>query len=135
MNREVKEKNNLVERFEELKNSTLQVKQNMEDVLLEKENVISNSESFMRQMKEENESLRKRLSKCEGELRADKKCVVALLERQRAMTAQIDSLCKDKEILNASLKDMDLFPVKLKTTEGKQMLEISLNENKQVTSA
>lgn len=135
LNREIKEKNNLVERFEELKNSTLQVKQNMEDVLLEKENVISNSESFMRQMKEENESLRKRLSKCEGELRADKKCVVALLERQRAMTAQIDSLCKDKEILNASLKDMDLFPVKLKTTEGKQMLEISLNENKQVTSA
>lgn len=132
LNREVKEKNDLVESFEELKNSTSQMKEKMENVLLEKENVISNSESFLHQMKEENESLRKRLSKCEGELRADKKCVVALLEKRRAMTAQIDSLCKDKEILNASLKDMDLFPVKLKTTEGKQMLEISFNENKQI---
>ena len=88
---------------------------------MEKDNVISNSESFLRQMKEENESLKKRLSKCEGELKADKKCVVALLEKRRVMTAQIDSLCKDKEILNASLKDMDLFPVKLKNTEGKRL--------------
>ena len=121
LNREVKEKNNLLESFEELKNSTSQVKQKMEDILLEKDNVISNSESFLRQMKEENQSLKKRLSKCEGELRADKKCVVALLEKRRVMTAQIDSLCKDKEILNASLKDMDLFPVKLKNTEGKRL--------------
>ena len=82
-------------------------------------------------MKEENVTLRKRLSKCEEELRADKKCVVSLLKKRKAMTAQIDSLSKDKEILNTSLKDMDLFSVKLKTTEGKQTLEISLDEDKQ----
>jgi len=128
LNREVKEKHDLVDSLEEMKNSTLQVKQKMEDVLLEKDNVISNFVNYMRQMKEENESLRKRLLKCEGELRADKKCVVALCERRRAMTAQIDSLCNDKEILNASLKDMDLFPVKLKTTEGKRILKLDLTK-------
>jgi len=55
------------------------------------------------------------------------------LEKQKAMTAQIDSLSKDKEILNTSLKDMDLFSVKLKTTEGRKTFEISLNEDKQAT--
>ena len=133
LNRELNEKNNLLESFEEMKSFTSQAKQKTESVLLEKEKTISNSENLIRQMKEENVTLRKRLSKCEEELRADKKCVVSLLEKRKAMTAQIDSLSKDKEILNTSLKDMDLFSVKLKTTEGKKTFEISLNEDKQAT--
>lgn len=122
LNREVNDKNNLVESFEDVKSTTSQVKQKMEDVLLEKEHMITNSEEFMRRMKQENETLKTRLSKCEGELKADKACVVALLEKRKEMGAEIESLSKDKGILDASLKDMDLFPIKLKCTQGKQLL-------------
>lgn len=54
------------------------------------------------------------------------------------MSAQIESLRKDKEILSISLKDMDMLPVKLKTTQEslcktKDLLKVLKEELKEKT--
>ena len=119
MTRAVNEKDRLRETFEEMKSATSQLKQKMEEVLSEKENTITSAEDVIRRLKQDNDSLQSRLLKCGRELKADKKCVVELLEKRKEMSAEIESLSKDKEILEVSLKDMDLYPVKLKNTQGK----------------
>ena len=124
LNLEMSEKNNLIQNFEEVKNTTIQLKQKMDDVLLEKENMIKSLEKMMLRTKQESESLKARLIKYDAELRADKKCVAGLLEKRKEMSAQIESLRKDKEILSVSLKDMDMLPVKLKATQGRQNSQV-----------
>ena len=118
------EKNNLIQNFEEVKNTTIQLKQKMDDVLLEKENMIKSLEKMILRTKQESESLKAQLKKYAAELRADKKCVAGLLDKRKEMSAQIESLRKDKEILSVSLKDMDMLPVKLKATQGRQNSQV-----------
>ncbi|CAH3179049.1 unnamed protein product [Porites lobata] len=115
--RSVNEKDHLLESFEEMKSSASQVKQKMEEVMSEKENTITRAEEIIRSLKQGNESLKSQLLKCEGEVKAEKKSVVELLGKRQEMSAEIDSLNRDKGILEASLKDMDLYPVKLKATQ------------------
>ncbi|XP_022803512.1 centromere-associated protein E-like [Stylophora pistillata] len=138
LNREISEKNNLIQNFEEVKSTTIQLKQKMDDVLLEKENMIKSLEKMILRIKQENEILKARLMKCDAELKADKKCVAGLLEKRHEMSAQIESLRKDKEILSVSLKDMDMLPVKLKTTQEslcktKDLLKVLKEELKEKT--
>ena len=124
--RAVNEKDNVVKSFEEFKSSTSHVKQKLEDVLLEKDKTLTSAENVIHQLKQDNGALKSQVSKCERELEADKKCAVDLLEKQREMSLEIETLNKDKNILEASLKDMDLYPVKLKTTQGKRCANIFL---------
>ena len=116
------EKDYLVKRFDEFKDSSFLVKQKLEGVLSDKEKTIIGAESLIRQLKQDSGTLKSQLSKHERELEADKKCVIDLLEKQREMSAEIESLNKDKNILEASLKDMDLYSVKLKTTQGRRSI-------------
>ena len=129
--RSVNEKDHLLESFEEMKSSASQVKQKMEEVISEKENTIIRAEEIIRSLKQGNESLKSQLLKCEGEVKAEKKSVVDLLGKRQEMSAEIDSLNRDKGILEASLKDMDLYPVKLKATQGNNfgILRISFTES------
>ena len=129
--RSVNEKDHLLESFEEMKSSASQVKQKMEEVMSEKENTITRAEEIIRSLKQGNESLKSQLLKCEGEVKAEKKSVVELLGKRQEMSAEIDSLNRDKGILEASLKDMDLYPVKLKATQGNNfgILRISFTES------
>lgn len=115
------EKDCLVKSFEEFKDSSFLVKQKFEDVLSDKEKTIIGAESLIRQLKQDSGTLKSQLYKRERELETDKKCVVDLLEKQREMSEEIESLNKDKNILEASLKDMDLYSVKLKTTQGRSI--------------
>ena len=124
--RAINEKDNVVKSLEEFKSSSSHSKQKLEDVLSEKEKTITSAENVIRQLKQDHGALKSQVFKCEREMEADKKCVVDLLKKQRELSSEIEALNKDKKILEASLKDMDLYPVKLKTTQGKRFPNIFL---------
>ncbi|XP_068749191.1 interaptin-like [Montipora capricornis] len=118
--RAVDERDNLLKTFEEFRNSASNMKQKLENVLSGKEKTLNSAENVICRLKQDNEALKSQLSRCQRKLDADKKCVVDLLKKEREMCAEIESLSKDKSILEAALKDMDMYPVKLRTTQGER---------------
>ena len=122
LSRTISEKDNLVKSFEEFKTSASNMKQKMEHVLSDKESTITSAEDMIQRLKQGKEALTKELSKSRRELEADKKCVMDLLAKNRELSLDIESLSKDKSVLEAALKDLDMYPVKLKTTQGDRAL-------------
>ena len=120
----INEKDNLVKSFEEFKTSASTMKQKMENVLSDKESTITSAEDMIQRLKQGNEALTKELSKCRRERQADKKCVMDLLAKNRELSLDNESLSKDKSVLEAALKDLDVYPVKLKTTQGDRALAL-----------
>lgn len=118
----INEKDNVVKSFEEFKTSASNMKQKMEHVLSDKESTITSAEDMIQRLKQGNEALTKELSKWRRERQADKKCVMDLLAKNKELSLDIESLSKDKSVLEAALKDLDVYPVKLKTTQGDRAL-------------